>query len=426
MTFMNIAGYESEKKNLEEICYLIKHHDEVTRIGLHLPTGVLMLGQPGVGKTALAEAIIHESGVPCVRVNHSEVTSQKSLSDLLRARFEEAARVQPSILFLDEIEKLLGSSSQKNGPEVGILLNAIQCYHKPGILLLATANLEDYIPGPLRRSGRFDRVFNIPLPSLSDRTEIIRHYLNRQTLEEPFTVDDFARLTEGLSGADIECIINEIGIRNMLDGHTAIRHLDVARAIADRMLAGVSRPAEQTDTLKITAYHEAGHLATALLLAPDIIEYATIRTQGSASGFSCTAVSIRSKNTALMRAKILLSGRCAERLFFPDDIFFGSVSDYKEMFRMINDLVTTEQCYGVEFNRLIYATIKPSNEKLRMCEQKIEEIARWCEEEAAALLSKHKPLVELLAKRLLEKYTLQKDEILEVYREYTESLADNH
>lgn len=423
MTFMNIAGYESEKKNLEEICYLIKHYDKITRFGLHLPTGVLMLGRPGVGKTALAEALIEEAGVPCIRVNHSEITSTTSLSDLLRTSFEKAARVQPSILFLDEMEKLLGSMSYKNGTEVGILINAIQCYHKPGVLLLATANMESYIPDSLRRSGRFDRVFNIPLPSLADRTEIILHYLNYQTLDESFTIDDFARLTEGLSGADIQCIINEIGIRNLFDGRRKISRLDVSKAIADKLLKGVSRAAtEQSEALTITAYHEAGHLATALLLAPDIIEYATIRAQGEASGFACTSFPVRSKNAALTRAKFRLSGRCAERLFFPDDIFFGSLSDYREAFRTIDDLVTTEQCYGVEFNRLALGG-RASNEKLRACEQKIEEIVRECEAETMALLSKHKPLIETLATLLLQKYTLQKEEILEVYREYEKQNA---
>lgn len=422
MTFMNIAGYESEKKNLEEICYLIKHYDEITRFGLHLPTGILMLGRPGVGKTALAEALIEEAGVPCIRVNHSEITSTTSLSDLLRTCFEKAARVQPSILFLDEMEKLLGSSSYRNSPEVGILINAIQCYHKPGVLLLATANMEAYLPDSLRRSGRFDRVFNIPLPSLADRTEIILHYLNYQTLDESFTIDDFARLTEGLSGADIQCIINEIGIRNLFDGRRKINRQAVSKTIADKLLKGVSRAAEQSDTLTIIAHHEAGHLATALLLAPDTIEYASIRAQGEVSGFACTAFPVRSRNAALTRAKIRLSGRCAERLFFPDDIFFGSATDYREAFRAIDDLVTTEQCYGVEFNRLAYGA-RPSNEKLRACEQKIEEIVRECEAETMALLSKHKPLIETLATLLLQKYTLQKEEILAVYREYEKQNA---
>ncbi len=424
MNFTNIAGYSSEKKNLQEICHLIKNYDEITRLGLHLPTGILLIGEPGVGKTVLAEALIEESGVPCVRVNHSEVSSQKTLSELLRACFEEAARVQPSIVFLDEIEKLLGNSRVDNTPENSILLNAIQCYHRPGVLLLATANDPRYVPDSLRRSGRFDRVFRLPLPSFADRSEIILHYLNRQTMDDGFSVDEFARLTEGCSGADIECLINEIGIRNVLDGQASIRRQDAILAIAEKAMDGVCRPAEQTERLETTAYHEAGHLTMALLSIPDVVEGASIRAQGDTAGYSFISLPIHSQNAALSKIKTLVAGRCAERLFFTDDVSFGAARDYDEAVSVGVRLVMKESCYGVEYLRIF--PVKSSDEKTRLCERKIEEILRSCEDETMELLSKHRLLVERLAKLLLEKYTLQKDEILEVYREYTESLADNH
>ena len=417
MNFKNIAGYSSEKKNLEEVCHLIRHYDEITQLGLHLPTGVLLLGQPGVGKTALAEALICESDVPCIRVNHSELTSSIPLSKLLKERFEEAAEKQPSILFLDEMEKLLGNSIS-NSAEVGILLNAIQCYHKPGVLLVATANKSQYIPDSLRRSGRFDRVFHIPLPSLCDRVEIIQRYLNKQKLEEGFTVDEFARITEGISGADIECLINEIGIRNMFDGRTEICRQDVARAISEKLLNGISRPTEQSESLSTVAYHEAGHLVTSILHKPEGIEYATIRAQGKATGHVCSTLPLRNRSDALAQIRIMISGRCAERLFL-DDCCFGAADDYRCAFQMADDIVVNELCYGVEFYKRGYN--KDSDEKLRMCEAKTEEIIRGCEEETTKLLDKHRALVETFAKLLLEKYTLQKEEILQVYNEYVKN-----
>lgn len=435
MKFSDIAGYSGEKKSLQEICRLLKQYHNLNKMGIRMPRGLLLSGDPGVGKTAMAEALIEESGVPCIRVSSCEALSADELSTYLETKFQAAAEHVPSIVLIDELDKMVGQPdryrSTYNMDNTRKFLQVMNDHKNDGILCVATVNDMDMLCGALKRSGRFDRIVDIPKPNLIDRTEIIRHYLKGKPVSRSLNIRLLAKMTYGMSGADIECAVNEAGIRAILEKSRVIRQKDMDRAIDQIAFHGTSREnVLGEEQRRLIATHEVGHLLTGLILSPEDVTGITILPQGESeghTGFADDANGVRSLESVLTRITVLLAGKAAETIYYPDQTYWGSSADIEGAGASCRALLEDEGAYGFTYCIFpkdgYYQGSLHSNEKKATIERKHDQIMIECFEKAKNIVKQHKPLADLIISKLMDQFTLSRQEIMEMFDAYKEKIG---
>jgi cell division protease FtsH len=273
----DVAGYEGVKQEIAEIVGFLKDPGRFGAIGARVPKGVLLVGPPGTGKTLVARAIAGEAGVPFITITGSEFMEMFVGVGAARVRdlFETARQHKPSIVFVDEIDAIgrkrgagLGGGHDEREQTLNQLLAEMDGFEAlEGIVVLAATNRPDILDPALLRAGRFDRQVVIPLPTLEERAAILATHAKGKRMDPDVDLDKLARGTPGMSGADLENLVNEaalIAVRRESD-HIATTDLDAAR---DRVLVGLRRTslALSPEEKRIVAYHEAGHALLAHLL----------------------------------------------------------------------------------------------------------------------------------------------------------------
>ena len=428
MSFENIAGYESEKKSLKEICFLLQKYGELQDMGIRLPHGVLLGGEPGVGKTVMAQALIAESGVPCVRVSAGEADTDE-LSEYLEVCFSEAMKSAPSIVFMDELDKLVGDVESFRGTynmaNTRKVLQVINDHKDDGIVVVATVNDMHMLCEAFKRSGRFDRILDIPLPSFEDRLSIFDYYCKGKPISKRIDHEYVAKMTAGMSGADIECLVNEAGIHAVLEKSRTVRQKDFDFAVGQKVFNGTSRENTLSDDENLViATHEAGHLVAGLINNPDGVTGVSILPQGESAGH-CGITMADNELATLEKVQNLivgmLAGKASEQLFFPGTVFLTSSSDVGRAARYAKRLLTEDGAFGLEYlaeSGTMFDALDVSEEKRAKIEGKCNEILSDCFAKATALLTEHRELVTTFAPRLVRCYSLNRPEILRVYSAY--------
>lgn len=426
--FDKIAGYASEKKELSDICKLIKSYDEFSERGFRLPRGVLLCGLPGVGKTVLAEALIEESGVYCEKIDFESV-EEDDISDYLDERFKEAVKNAPSIVFIDELDKFVGD------PGVGFhesydmsatrkILKAINDNVCDDVMVVATINDKGMLSAALTRSGRFDKTINVPLPDLEDRKAIIDLYCRGKDIAKKVDLKALAKITAGFSGADIECLVNEAGLCSVLAERRYINQDDFDDAINKIIFKSSkkSKPLEDKDK-DIVAVHESGHIVAGLMLNGDNVAGASILPQGGSGGHVKIAQCnrrIQSKNELIKQIIIALAGMAAEKVFFKDDEYLGSSSDVEQASEMVTDIVTSGCAFGFEYllksNRDPFTDSGISETRLQKVENKCDKVLNDCMLKANELIESNIDLVKKFVSALKRNYTLTRDDIIKIYK----------
>ena len=427
-SFENIAGYESEKKSLKEICFLLQKYGELQDMGIRLPHGVLLGGEPGVGKTVMAKALIAESGVPCVRVSAGEA-EQDELSEYLEARFAEATKATPSIVFMDELDKLVGDVENFRGTynmaNTRKVLQAINDHKDDGIVVVATVNDMHMLCEAFKRSGRFDRILDIPLPTFEDRLSIFEHYCKGKPISKRVDGEYVAKMTAGMSGADIECLVNEAGIHAVLENSKTVRQKDFDFAVGQKVFNGTSRENTLSDDENLViATHEAGHLVAGLINNPDGVTGVSILPQGESAGH-CGIAMADNELATLEKVRNLivgmLAGKASEQLFFPDAVYLTSSSDVGRAAHYAKRLLTEDGAFGLQYlaeNESMFDAFGISEDKKARIERKCDEILSDCFERATALLTEHRDLVTTFARQLVRRYSPNRPEILRIYSAY--------
>ena len=439
VTFDDVAGADEAKDEVKEIVEFLKNPGRFTRIGGRIPRGVLLVGQPGCGKTLLAKAIAGEAEVPFFSISGSDFVEMFVGVGASRVRdlFKQARESSPCIIFLDEIDAVgrrRGSGMGGGHDEREQTLNAILVEMDgfgtdEGIIVIAATNRPDVLDPALLRPGRFDREVTIELPDLKGREQILRVHLKKVKVGGDVDVPTLARSTPGYSGADLAAIINEAAIMAALQkkDEVSMEHLEEAR---DKVRYGrqkKSRNIEEVDR-KITAVHEAGHAVVAAVI-PEVDDphKVTIVPRGRALGSTMVLPEKESyhmqKKKMLGTLAVLFGGRVAEELYC-GDISAGASDDIRratEMARvMVTELGMSEKIgpinyaerQGSEFLGTELMSAKwHSEDTAREIDTEIQRLLREAYEQAKAILVEQKETIERITQTLLRYETISGDEI---------------
>lgn len=434
--FKNIAGLAEVKEDMKFIVDFLKDPKKFEERGAELPKGMILTGPPGTGKTLLARAIAGEANVPFFSANGSDFIEMFAGMGAKRVRdlFKEAKASAPCIVFIDEIDAIGG----KRGPNVGngeqrqtinALLGEMDGFSSSsGVMVIAATNRIEDLDSALIRPGRFDKHVTVPLPQTpEERLEIINLYKNKRQFDEEVDFDSLAKETIGFSPADIKTLINEATLISIMDNKEAIDKECLDKALFKKLMQGhpVKNKKRNEDELRLIAWHEAGH---ALVARKHNIEVSKVTIVSSTSGAGGVTFTVPKKlglnSIEEMKAQVMLSygGRIAERLLLQDKekVTTGASSDIKQATRIIHEMISAygmTETYGMLNLELLGIDNKVIlDEAIKM--------ATELEQKTLDLLSDNYATLEAIANVLLEKETInaeQLDKIIKENEKHTDS-----
>ena len=353
--FEDVAGLKEEKEELEEIVDFLKNPAKYSNLGARIPKGVLLVGNPGTGKTYISRATAGEAGVPFFTISGSDFVEMFVGVGASRVRdlFDQAKKNAPCIIFIDEIDAVgrkrgagLGGGNDEREQTLNQLLVEMDGFDgNSGIIILAATNRPDVLDPALLRPGRFDRQIVIGMPDVKAREEIFKVHTKNKPLADDVTIEILARRTPGFSPADIENLVNEAALLTARRNGTKIR-MDEIEEATTKVMAG---PAKKSRVIseaerKLTAYHEAGH-AIVMRAIPnsDPVHQITIIPRGMAGGFTMSLPEdekfFMKKGDMINMIKHLLGGRVAEELKL-DDISTGASNDLERATAIARQMIT--------------------------------------------------------------------------------------
>ncbi len=354
VTFDDVAGADEEKQELQEIVDFLRNPDKYTEIGARIPHGLLLVGPPGTGKTLLARATAGEAGVQFLSISGSDFVEMYVGVGASRVRdlFDQAKKVAPSIIFIDEIDAVgrkrgsgLGGGHDEREQTLNQLLVEMDGFGRTeGVIVLAATNRQDILDPALLRPGRFDREIYVGLPDTKGRHEILKVHAKGKRLDSEVDLKTVALSTAGFTGADLSNLVNEAAIMAARDSRPALNMKDLNEALM-KIVAGPEKKSRVrlAKDLRITAIHEAGH-AVAMYSLPthDPVRHISIIPRGQALGVTWSMP--REDSNHLTRNEMyekivgLLGGRVAEALFL-QDISTGASNDIDRASRLARDMV---------------------------------------------------------------------------------------
>ena len=444
VTFNEVAGLEEEKEELKEIVDFLSHPKKYVEIGARIPTGVLMVGPPGTGKTYLSKAVAGEAGVPFFTISGSDFVEMFVGVGASRVRdlFEQAKKNSPCIVFIDEIDAVgrrrgagLGGGHDEREQTLNQLLVEMDGFSKnEGIIVMAATNRADILDPALLRPGRFDRTIYVGLPDIKGREAILQVHTRNKPLAEDVDLKVVAKRTPGFTPADLENLVNEAALLTARFNLKSIpMHLIEEASI--KVQAGPEKKSRviSPHERKLTAYHEAGHALTARLIpGTDPVHMVTIIPRGMAGGF--TAYIPDEDRNYLTRKQmedklvILLGGRVTEALVL-DDISTGAQNDIERATKLARSMVTH---YGMSdiLGPMTYGTDEEEvfvGRDLNRSRNYSEEVAAAIDKEmrklidtayhrAEAIIKQNMETLHRLADKLLEKETIDAREFEEIFQ----------
>jgi cell division protease FtsH len=353
-TFADVAGCDEEKEDLQEIVEFLKDPQSYTEMGARIPKGVLLVGPPGTGKTLMAKAVAGEAGVQFLSISGSDFVELYVGVGASRVRdlFDQAKKVAPAIIFIDEIDAVgrqrgsgLGGGHDEREQTLNQLLVEMDGFtNNEGVIVMAATNRADILDNALLRPGRFDRQVYIGLPDVKGREAILKVHAKGKPLGDDVDLNSIARGTPGFSGADLENLLNEAALLAVRRKRRFIRNVD----IDDAILKVAMGPEKKSRVIsekerRLTAYHESGHaIAAKYLEHVDPVHYITIIPRGRAGGFTLMRPSedktFQAKSDMFEDIVMSLGGRIAEKLFL-DDISTGASGDIQQASKIARSMV---------------------------------------------------------------------------------------
>jgi cell division protease FtsH len=442
VTFDDVAGIDEAENELVEIVDFLKDPEKYTRLGGAAPKGVLLVGAPGTGKTLLARAVAGEAGVPFFSLSASEFVELFVGVGASRVRdlFKQARENAPAIIFIDELDSIgrtrgqaaIGGSSEQEQTLNQILTEMDGFSSKEGVIVLAATNQPEVLDPALLRPGRFDRRVTVNLPDKVGREAILKVHTRSVPLARSVDLGELASTTPGLSGADLRNLVNEAALLAARREQDEVRQKDFLDAL-ERIVLGPERPLLMSpEERERIAYHEGGHAILGLVVAgADPVNRVTIVPRGQALGVTYQRPEDDRYNypEAYLRARITgaLGGRAAEEIVYGTRTT-GAESDIGQATDLARRMVTrwgmSEKLGTVQLapreNVYLggpggYGGEKPfSEETARAIDEEVSRIIDESHEEALRLLTKYRGELDALAQALLERETLDEQEILEV------------
>ena len=441
--FSDVAGVDEAKEELVEVVDFLKFPQKYTEIGGKIPRGVLLVGPPGTGKTLLARAVAGESGVPFFRISGSDFVEMFVGVGASRVRdlFKQAREKAPCIIFIDELDAIgksrlnsIHSNDEREQTLNQLLVEMDGFDNSTGLILLAATNRPDVLDPALLRPGRFDRQVAVDRPDMKGREQILRIHAKNVKLADGIDLGDTARITSGFSGADLANVINESALLAVRGGRKEVIAEDLSEAV-EKAIAGLQKKSRvvKEKERQIVAYHETGHAITAAFTdGADKVHKVSIIPRGIASlGYTLNIPEedrfLRTEKELLAEVDCLLGGRAAEFVQFgvvstgaandlsrATDIIRGMITDYGMSARFKNVALSKRGSgYGAGDPQLVREYAETTQQYID------EEIARIMEERYTVVvnrLQEKKHLLEYIAKRLLEKETIDKQEFDDIIK----------
>jgi cell division protease FtsH len=450
VTFADVAGIEQAKLELTEVVDFLKDGDRFTAVGAKIPKGVLLVGPPGTGKTLLAKAVAGEAGVPFFSISGSEFVEMFVGVGASRVRdlFEQAKQNAPCIVFIDEIDAVgrqrgagLGGGNDEREQTLNQLLTEMDGFEgNTGIIIVAATNRPDVLDAALLRPGRFDRQVVVDRPDYAGRSEILNVHARGKTLAADVDLDKIARRTPGFTGADLSNLLNEAAILAARRNLTEISMDEVNDAI-DRVLAGPEKKnrvmSEKRKTL--VAYHEAGHaLVGALMPDYDPVQKISIIPRGRAGGLTWFTPSedrmesgLYSRSYLQNQMAVALGGRIAEEIIFgEEEVTTGASNDLQQVARVARQMITRfgmsenlgpvalgRQNGNVFMGRDIASDRDYSDATAATIDKEVKDLVDEAYKRAKEVLESNRPVLDQLAQMLIEKETVDSDELQEILQD---------
>jgi cell division protease FtsH len=446
INFKDVAGIDEEKQELEEIVDFLKNGEKYIKLGAKIPKGVLLVGVPGTGKTLMAKAVAGEAGVPFFSISGSDFVEMFVGVGASRVRdlFEQAKKHQPCIIFIDEIDAVgrqrgagLGGGHDEREQTLNQLLVEMDGFDEnTNIIVIAATNRPDILDNALLRPGRFDRQIVVHRPDILGREQILTVHAKNKPLAEECDLKILAKRTPGFTGADLQNLLNEAALLAARDNQDKISMKYLEEAI-DKVMAGPEKKSRiiSDEEKENTAYHEVGHALLAKLLKnTDPLHKVSIIPRGMALGVTMTLPEkdhlTLKKSQLLDRITMFLGGRVAEEIVYgADNITTGAQNDLEKVTATARNMVTT---YGMSYKMGNMAYGK-SQEHVFMgrdfghSKDYSEEIAADIDREvkkivddryslAKELLLANRDMLEVIAKELLERETLDEAEFEEIMK----------
>ena len=438
LTFADVAGCDEAKEEVQELVDFLRDPSKFQKLGGRIPKGVLMVGNPGTGKTLLAKAIAGEAKVPFFSISGSDFVEMFVGVGAARVRdmFENAKKHAPCIIFIDEIDAVgrhrgagLGGGNDEREQTLNQLLVEMDGFEgHSGIIVIAATNRPDILDPALLRPGRFDRQVVVPLPDIRGREEILKVHMRKVPIAGDVKADIIARGTPGFSGADLANLVNEAALF-AARGNKRLVDMDDFEKAKDKIMMGAERRSMvMTEEEKMnTAYHESGHAVVAKLVPKsDPVHKVTIIPRGRALGLTMQLPEqdryAYDKEYLLSRIAVLFGGRIAEELFM-NQMTTGASNDFERATQMARDMVTR---YGMsELGVMVYGenegevflgrSVTQHKNVSEATMQKVDaEIRRIIDEQyalARKLLDENRDKVEAMTKALLDWETIDAEQI---------------
>jgi cell division protease FtsH len=445
--FDDVAGVEEAKQDLQEVVTFLKTPERFTSVGAKIPKGVLLVGPPGTGKTLLAKAIAGEAGVPFFSLSGSEFVEMFVGVGASRVRdlFKRAKENSPCLIFIDEIDAVgrqrgagIGGGNDEREQTLNQLLTEMDGFEgNSGIIIIAATNRPDVLDSALMRPGRFDRQVQVDAPDIKGRLSILKVHTRNKKLAPDVSLESIARRTPGFTGADLANLLNEAAILTARRRKEATTLAEIDDAV-DRVIAGMEgKPLTDGRSKRLIAYHEVGHaLVGTLVKAHDPVQKVTLVPRGQAQGLTWFAPDEEQMlvSKAQLRSRIMgaLGGRAAEDVVFGHaEVTTGAGGDIQQVASIARQMVTR---FGMSdlgqlsleagnqevfLGRDLMTRSDGSDALANRIDEAVRAIVQSCYRDTVELVAANRSCMDRLVEMLIEKETLDGDELRAVVAEFT-------